>query len=91
MVEVCSFKSEEVIDILAKHYHNLLKYKSSDFIVTWSYFTFFSVISTIFDLQTSTKAQKIRKRMVQNAVYSDNQICSPIYLLKCQKPQKSEK
>ena len=27
MVEICSFKSEEVIDILAKHCHNLLKYK----------------------------------------------------------------
>ena len=48
-------------------------------------------ISTIFDLQTSTKAKKIRKRMVQNAVYSDNQICLPIYLIKRQKPQKSEK
>ena len=91
VVEVCSFKIEDLADNLVRLCQSMIKNNSSDLIWIWQSFTYQALISTIFHLQTSTKAQNFRKRIVQNAVYLDNQICLPIYLLKRQIPWKSEK
>ena len=54
-------------------------------------FTNFCHQAIIFELQTSTIAQKTHNRIVYKAVYSDNHASMPMYQLKCHEPQKSEK